>query len=546
MDLVAHSSIRPLPRCASHKKKVSWFSCCVSPREQPDALPRNREIEAAPLAEARKRREEAKRSLPLEEVVSSVAAEKKQTTPRRRITSRSPSWVRRKTEENVESSEIEAHEDPLSPTSSYDGCKIFQETEENSGDGDSSTSSETSSSSSGTDSYEKKDSEVRITVHDYAKEPRSILKKRETSPTAAELNEFVFRVAEAKESSFFFSEKDAGFKKNRSSDSLCSSEETDFDEREVSSSCARVSFDLSKNETYAILAVGDMSWRTRRDCYWQPQEYAVMSQSRMWLERAVLRTGGRVRIEGESRRGLGLVCEPETRIARASKIQSTQRAILRMHAEGASPARLARFSSDTSSWATRNALICARKDLVAAGEPEDLAARRIERRLDNNNKTSATTREEKNLVAPRDAASTTQTTTTTTTTQAHPPTETSPPRPRPEEKTAEEEEALSAHSLPTPQQLERRLQQRLQVDVLSRSSELLVSGQLLLDGSIHRIDSNTSETDGLASLIRNDSLNNLSDASGSQETLAAYAAARARRRVLSQAYGGGLSSAVSA
>ena len=80
----------------------------------------------------------------------------------------------------------------------------------------------------------------------------------------------------------------------------------------------------------------------------------------------MLETGGRAVIPGESRRGLGLVCEPETRLARASKIQQTARAVLRMHANGATPGRLARFATDASRWATRNALICAEKDLAAA------------------------------------------------------------------------------------------------------------------------------------------------------------------------------------
>ena len=37
-----------------------------------------------------------------------------------------------------------------------------------------------------------------------------------------------------------------------------------------------------------------------------------------------------------------------------------------MHANGATPSRLARFATDASRWATRNALICAEKDLAAA------------------------------------------------------------------------------------------------------------------------------------------------------------------------------------
>mmetsp|Transcript_9970 Transcript_9970/g.32022 ORF Transcript_9970/g.32022 Transcript_9970/m.32022 type:complete len:467 (-) Transcript_9970:910-2310(-) len=230
-------------------------------------------------------------------------------------------------------------------------------------------------------------------------------------------------------------DNDPYFLRKSHSQSSLDSDATDFEESEASAlraeSQRRVVFALDRNAELEITALADMSWRTRRDCYWQPEEYAAMSQSRLWLERAVLQTGGRVRIEGESRRGLGLVCEPETRIARASKIQQTQRAVLRMHAEGASATRLARFAADASGWATRNALICAHKDAQAAAEA-DL-----------------------------------------------------PPAPAP---VFEDIPPPAAH--------------------------------------IPRCDSNTAETNGLAAMIRNDSLGNLHN---NKDALAAYA--RARRRV---------------
>lgn len=239
--------------------------------------------------------------------------------------------------------------------------------------------------------------------------------------------------------------------------SMTSSDATDFEESEASERRAdsqerRVLFGLDRNVEYYIASLTDMSWRTRRDCYWQPEEYAAMSQSRLWLERAVLQTGGRVKIEGESRRGLGLVCEPETRIARASKIQQTQRAILRMHAEGASSSRLAKFAADASCWATRNALICARKDVVAAAyDPEE------EEEDDDNDI----------LLTQRPSQKSTS--------------------------TGYSQEASSPVGLET--------------------------------ATMTRCDSNTAENNGLASLIRNDSLGNLK----SKESLAAYA--RARRRI---------------
>ena len=62
-------------------------------------------------------------------------------------------------------------------------------------------------------------------------------------------------------------------------------------------------------------------------------------------------------MQGESRRGLGLVCEPETRLARASKIQQTSRAVLRMHAEGASAARLARRDNNSSNSGRRRIVL---------------------------------------------------------------------------------------------------------------------------------------------------------------------------------------------
>ena len=50
----------------------------------------------------------------------------------------------------------------------------------------------------------------------------------------------------------------------------------------------------------------------------------------------------------------------------SSPFRAPARAVLRMHANGATPGRLARFATDASRWATRNALICAEKDLAAA------------------------------------------------------------------------------------------------------------------------------------------------------------------------------------
>lgn len=231
------------------------------------------------------------------------------------------------------------------------------------------------------------------------------------------------------------------------------SDATDFDESETSIWRAergrRVAFVLERNEEHEITALRDMNLIMRRALYWQPEEYAVMSQNRMRLERAVLRTGGRVRIEGESRRGLGLVCEPETRLARASKIQQTQRAVLRMHADGASASRLAKFAADASGWATRNALICAHKDFLAALEPETPLG------LYSSQSASLPLAHATNYVPTPDG------------------------------------------NLPPP------------------------------PAFIPRCDSNTAETNGLASMIRNDSLGNLADSS--IDAIRAYA--RARRRL---------------
>ena len=89
----------------------------------------------------------------------------------------------------------------------------------------------------------------------------------------------------------------------------------------------RVRFrDKTLDAVVTIPNLEDYGWRARRDCYWQPEPVRADGRSRVWLERAVLETGGRAVIPGESRRGLGLVCEPETRLARASKIQQTARA----------------------------------------------------------------------------------------------------------------------------------------------------------------------------------------------------------------------------
>ena len=323
--------------------------------------------------------------------------------------------------------------------------------------------------------------------------------------------------------------------------SLCSSDGTDFDETETKPRTRTVNFDLEKNEEYPITSVSDMSWRTRKECYWQPEEYAAMSQSRMWLERAVLRTGGRVRIEGESRRGLGLVCEPETRIARASKIQSTQRAILRMHAEGASSSKLAKFAADTSSWATRNALICAQKDLVAAHEPDatELMRQRVER-------TFAETYPSHQTAAQVPASPPDDQESPTTPPRSSAPSS-RPPRVMTQD--TDEEIALSTSSCSSAGSSSSVVVEKMTTRASFTTTTTAptngyatttngvyyqhrpVDSDDIDPASMHRIDSNTSDTDGLASLIRNDSLNNLSNLQGGR--IAAYAAARARFRHLS-------------
>ena len=247
---------------------------------------------------------------------------------------------------------------------------------------------------------------------------------------------------------------------------------------------SKVRFDLEKNGVHRIPSLDEFGWRCRRECYWQPEEYAAMSQSRLRLERAVLETGGRVPIEGESRRGLGLVCEPETRLARASKIQQTSRAVLRMHAEGASATRLARFAADASSWATRNALITAEKDVSAARDA---------------------------LRPPH----------------AHAQAAAGPRKQTPHAASSERQPAST-----TPETPDRT--------VGAATNGLLTTSDLLVDHgrqSMPRCDSNTASTDGLASMIRNDSLNNMATLVkvSKQESpisdLETYSSSRIRHRI---------------
>ena len=120
-----------------------------------------------------------------------------------------------------------------------------------------------------------------------------------------------------------------------------------------------------------------------------------------------------------------------------------------MHANGATPGRLARFATDASRWATRNALICAEKDLAAAQD------------------------------ALRDAS--------------------------------------WARRAPSP----------------PPSQSYVVSTPV----DMPRCDSNTASTDGLASMIRNDSLNNMatlvevSQQKSPISALESYSASRTRHRI---------------
>ena len=94
-------------------------------------------------------------------------------------------------------------------------------------------------------------------------------------------------------------------------------------------------------------------WERER-VYWQAHEYAQIRDNQRRLIETVLRSARQCGegelpppIPGESRRGLGLICEPGTNSGRAARVRSARRAVVEAQRDGYSPAQLADLAAET-------------------------------------------------------------------------------------------------------------------------------------------------------------------------------------------------------
>ena len=107
----------------------------------------------------------------------------------------------------------------------------------------------------------------------------------------------------------------------------------------------------------------------REETYWRAQDYAQIRDNQRRLIELVLRQAreapdGAVPppIPGESRRGLGICCEPGTNSGRASRVKTGLRQIVRAHRSGMGWRDLAALSAELSEWAASNAREVGLKD----------------------------------------------------------------------------------------------------------------------------------------------------------------------------------------
>ena len=124
-----------------------------------------------------------------------------------------------------------------------------------------------------------------------------------------------------------------------------------------------------------IPTLGETPRWERERVYWQAHEYAQIRDNQRRLIETVLRSARRCAegelpppIPGESRRGLGLICEPGTNSGRAARVRSARRAVVEAQRDGYSPAQLADLAAELGAWATNNAREMGLKDAEAVGD----------------------------------------------------------------------------------------------------------------------------------------------------------------------------------
>jgi len=145
--------------------------------------------------------------------------------------------------------------------------------------------------------------------------------------------------------------------------------------RATSGSGRRVVFRAELCEELPIARLHDLPVWVREQVYWQAHEYAQIRENQRRLIETVLRAARRAPdgetpppIPGESRRGLGLVCEPGTNSGRAARVRSARRAVVEAQRDGYSPGQLAALAAELGRWATRNARDVGLRDAEAVGD----------------------------------------------------------------------------------------------------------------------------------------------------------------------------------
>lgn len=110
--------------------------------------------------------------------------------------------------------------------------------------------------------------------------------------------------------------------------------------------------------------------------YWSAEDYAAIRENQRRLIEIVVkqvRDGYTPPIPGESRRGLGLICEPGTNSGRAARVRSARRIVVEAHRDkNYTPEMVATLAAELSQYATKNAYDVGLKDYEAISADFDL------------------------------------------------------------------------------------------------------------------------------------------------------------------------------
>eukprot|EP00633_Aureoumbra_lagunensis_P001091 CAMPEP_0197287672 /NCGR_PEP_ID=MMETSP0890-20130614/4293_1 /TAXON_ID=44058 ORGANISM="Aureoumbra lagunensis, Strain CCMP1510" /NCGR_SAMPLE_ID=MMETSP0890 /ASSEMBLY_ACC=CAM_ASM_000533 /LENGTH=395 /DNA_ID=CAMNT_0042757639 /DNA_START=210 /DNA_END=1398 /DNA_ORIENTATION=+ len=120
---------------------------------------------------------------------------------------------------------------------------------------------------------------------------------------------------------------------------------------------------------HLVPALCDIPRWIREEMFWGLEDYAAIRDNQRRLIEVVMR---QVReypqgvvpppIPGESRRGLGIICEPGTNSGRAARVRGARRAIVEAYRDGYSPEMISKLAAELSLWATKNAYQVGLKD----------------------------------------------------------------------------------------------------------------------------------------------------------------------------------------